>query len=373
VRARTGSAKMADMMTERSESVMSGWAFRDGAERWAAVVRRDPVADGHFVYSVSTTGVYCRPSCPSRSAKREHVAFHDTEADAERAGFRPCLRCRPREPGLAERRATAVARACRLIERTATMPHLATLARAAGMSRFHFHRVFRAATGVTPRAYAAAHRAARVRKELTRRPSVTEAIYESGFSSSGRFYAAASDLLGMTPTRFRAGGRGAVIRVAIGRGSLGLVLVAATDAGVCAILLGDDGEALREDLRRRFPEAEVTIGDAAFERTVRHVVAFIETPMDGFDLPLDIRGTAFQQRVWRALRDIPAGATASYAEVAQRIGAPRSVRAVAGACAANPIAVAVPCHRVVRSDGGLSGYRWGVERKRALLARERTR
>lgn len=344
--------------------------FGDDEDRWAAVVRRDPHADGQFFYSVNTTGVYCRPSCASRRARREHVLFHATCSAAERAGFRPCKRCRPNEPALAEQRAAVVAKACRLIERAEAMPSLDTLAAAAGMSRFHFHRVFRSLTGVTPKAYAAAHRTRRVRDELSRSSTVTEAIYAAGFNSNGRFYATSTGLLGMTPTSFRSGGAGASIHFAVGECSLGSVLVAATDKGVCAILLGDDPDALVRDLEDRFPKARLIGGDAAFERLVAKVVGFVEAPAIGLDLPLDVRGTAFQQRVWQALRDIPAGSTASYTEIARRIGAPKAVRGVAQACAANAIAVAIPCHRVVRNDGSLSGYRWGVKRKRALLERE---
>ena len=346
--------------------------FGGAAERWAAVVGRDRNADGHFLYSVSTTGVYCHPSCASRRARREHVRFHQTSADAERAGFRPCKRCRPNEPSLAEQRAAAVAKACRLIEDAEAMPSLDRLAGAVGMSRFHFHRVFTSLAGVTPRAYAAAHRAGRVRDELARRSTVTEAIYRAGFNSSGRFYAAAPGVLGMTPTSFRSGGAGTSIQFAVGECSLGSILVAATDKGVCAILLGDDPEALVRDLEARFPKARLVGGDRDFERMVARVVGFVEAPALGLDLPLDVRGTAFQQRVWQALRDIPAGSTASYTDIARRIGAPKAVRGVAQACAANAIAVAIPCHRVVRSNGALAGYRWGVERKRALLEREAT-
>lgn len=300
------------------------------------------------------------------------MEFHASEAEARRAGFRPCRRCRPNEPALAERRAAAVAKACRLIERAAETPSLDRLAAAAGMSRFHFHRVFRAITGVTPAAYAQARRAARARDALARRVPVTEAIYEAGFNSSGRFYASSPAMFGMTPRKFRAGAKGVSMHFTIAPCSLGLALVAATDAGVCAILLGDDPAELVRDLRARFPHADYAAGGPAFERTVAAVVRLVKSPSASFSLPLDIRGTVFQQRVWQALRTIRAGTTVSYTDVAERIGAPRSVRAVAGACAANPIAVVVPCHRVVRSDGGLSGYRWGVERKRALLAREAT-
>jgi AraC family transcriptional regulator of adaptative response/methylated-DNA-[protein]-cysteine methyltransferase len=344
--------------------------FGNESQQWAAVTRRDPRADGQFFYSVSTTGVYCRPSCPSRPARREHVRFHATIADAEQAGFRACKRCRPNEPARAEQHAAAVARACRLIEQSDEIPGLDALAAAAAMSRFHFHRVFTSVTGVTPRAYAAAHRARRVRDELTRQPSITDAIYGAGFNSNGRFYAAAAGVLGMTPTRFRAGGAGESIHFAVGECSLGSVLVAATDTGVCAITLGDDPDVLLRDLQDRFPKALLVGGDAAFERLVARVVGLVEAPGAAIDLPLDVRGTAFQQRVWQALRKIPAGSTASYGDIARRIGKPTAVRAVAHACGANPVAIAIPCHRVVRNDGGLSGYRWGVERKRALLDRE---
>jgi AraC family transcriptional regulator, regulatory protein of adaptative response / methylated-DNA-[protein]-cysteine methyltransferase len=339
-------------------------------DRWAAVVRRDRRSDGIFYYSVQTTGVYCRPSCPARRARREHVGFHSTCGEAERAGFRPCKRCRPSEPPRDDQRATAVAKACRLIETADSPPSLDALAEAAGMSRFHFHRVFKAITGITPRAYAAAHRARRVRDELSRGGTVTDAIYGAGFNSSGRFYATAADVLGMRPTSFRSGGEGASIRFAVGECSLGSILVATSDRGVCAILLGDDPDALVRELQDRFPKARLIGGDRGFERLVAQVVGFIEAPALGLDLPLDVRGSAFQQRVWQALREIPPGATVTYKQIAGRVGAPAAVRAVAQACASNALAVAIPCHRVVRNDGALSGYRWGVHRKRALLDRE---
>jgi len=344
--------------------------FSTDEERWAAVMRRDPRADGKFYYSVRTTDVYCRPSCPSRHALRENVSFHESCAAAEEAGFRPCKRCRPNEAPLGVKHAAAVAKACRLIETADELPDLATLANAAGMSPFHFHRVFKAATGVTPKAYAAAHRTQRVRQSLPDSATVTDAIYDAGFNSAGRFYANSSAVLGMTPTRFRAGGSGTSIRFAVGECSLGSILVAATDQGICAISLGDDPDALVRDLQERFPKAKLIGGDSEFEQWMAQVVGFVEAPQLGLDLPLDVQGTAFQQRVWEALRKIPAGSTASYTEVARRVGAPQSVRAVASACASNAIAVAIPCHRVVRTDGALSGYRWGVARKRELLARE---
>ena len=344
--------------------------FSSDDERWEAVVRGDRTADGAFYYAVQTTGVYCRPSCAARLARREHVRFHATCEEAEQAGFRPCKRCRPHQSGLAEQHAAAVAKACHLIEAAEDMPNLNALAAAAGMSRFHFHRVFKTLTGVTPKAYAAAHRTQRVRDELSRTDTVTEAIYSAGFHSNGRFYTTSSEMLGMTPTNFRSGGHGTSMRFAVGECSLGSILVAATDKGVCAIMLGDDPDALVRDLQDRFPKAQLLGGDEDFEHVVAKVVGFVEAPALGLDLPLDVRGTAFQQRVWQVLRAIPAGSTASYKAIAERIGAPQAVRAVAHACASNGLAVAIPCHRVVRQDGALAGYRWGIERKRALLERE---
>jgi len=296
--------------------------------------------------------------------------LHATRAEAERAGFRPCRRCRPDRPSLVEQHARKAAEICRLIEGAEETPSLGELARKAGLSAFHLHRIFKAATGLTPRAYAAAHRAKRLRSGLRRSHTVTEALYEAGFRSSGRFYETSNDMLGMTPSSYRAGGANTEIRFAIGECSLGSILVAKSERGVCAILLGDDPDALVRELEDRFSRAKLIGGDEGFEQLVAQVVGFIEAPALGIDLPLDVRGTAFQQRVWQALREIPAGSRASYSEIARRIGAPSSVRAVARACAANPLAVAIPCHRVVRSDGALSGYSWGVERKRALLDRE---
>lgn len=279
-----------------------------------------------------------------------------------------------REAGAGDsRRAELVTRLCRYIEASGRVPRLAELSAEAGLSPAHLHRLFRQATGVTPRAYAAAHRAGRLRAGLAGSGSVTEASYAAGYSSSGRLYADTSQRLGMTPTAFRRGGEGLSVRFAVGECGLGAVLVAATDRGVCAILLGDDAAALVADLEERFPAADLVGGDAGFEDLVARVVALVEDPARAPDLPLDIRGTAFQERVWQALRQIPAGTTATYAEIARRIGRPQAVRAVAGACAANPLAVAIPCHRVVRTDGSLSGYRWGIDRKRALLLREQRR
>lgn len=354
-----------DMSKQRSKSAVS-----EAQAYWQAVKERDRRFDGTFFYSVATTGVYCRPSCPSRLAKRENVRFHPTCRAAEAAGYRPCRRCKPNERPLLEIYVGKVADACRTIETAECTPTLDQLAHAADLSRFHFHRVFKAIVGLTPKGYAEAHRQVRMRDTLQCSQTVTGGILEAGFGSSGRFYARASEMLGMTPTAFRNGGADTALRFAVGECSLGAVLVAQSSKGIAAILLGDDADALVRDFQDRFSNADLVGGDPAFERVVAQVIGFVEMPALGLDLPLDIRGTAFQHRVWCALKDIPAGSTATYSDVAQRIGMPKAVRAVARACAANTIAVAIPCHRVVRSDGSLAGYRWGIDRKRALLTRE---
>ncbi|HZY13996.1 MAG TPA: bifunctional DNA-binding transcriptional regulator/O6-methylguanine-DNA methyltransferase Ada [Beijerinckiaceae bacterium] len=357
---------MSAMIAERSSSQ----DFASDEARWQAIIDRNRAADGAFFFSVRTTGIYCRPSCGARLPRRQNVAFHASAAEAEAAGFRACLRCKPNLDRSEDAQAKAVARACRAIEAAEELPTLEALAKMVGQSPWHFHRVFKSVTGVTPKAYADAHRGKRVRDELKHTNTVTEAIYSAGFNSNGRFYAASDDLLGMTPSNFREGGAGATIRFALGECSLGAILVAATDKGVCAITLGDDPQELVRAFQDDFPNAQLVGGDEDFERIVAAAVGLVEGSPSEFKLPLDVRGTAFQQRVWQALRDIPVGKTASYSEIAEKIGAPVSVRAVAGACASNRIAVAIPCHRVVRTDGSLSGYRWGVERKRALLERE---
>lgn len=338
--------------------------------RWASIVAREPEADGQFYYSVQTTGVYCRPSCAARLPRPEHVRFHATCKDAEQAGFRPCRRCKPDQASPAEQYAATITESCRLIEASEETPCLDQLAHHAGLSTSHFHRQFKAITGLTPKAYAVAHRAKRVRRELDRSHTVTEAIYDAGYNSDGRFYEASNEILGMTPSSYRAGGAKTHIRFAVGECSLGSILVAKSERGICAILLGDDPNVLMRDLQDRFPHANLIGGDPKFEYLVSNVVGFVETPARRLNLPLDVRGTAFQQRVWQALRNIPSGSTASYADIAKRIGQPKSVRAVARTCAANALAVAIPCHRVVRTDGTLTGYRWGIDRKRALLKRE---
>lgn len=338
--------------------------------RWARVLARDASADGQFVYAVKTTGVYCQPSSPSRLPRPENVEFFDTPAEAEAAGYRPSRRAGPDQTTVRTQHAALVAQACRRIEAADTPPTLDMLAEEAGLSPYHFHRLFKSVTGLTPKAYADAHRARKLRAQLGRGSSVTEAIYDAGFNASSRFYEASDSVLGMTPSRYRAGGAQTTIRFAVGECSLGSILVAQSERGICAILMGDDPDALVRDLQDTFPKAELIGGDAGFEQLVAKVVGLIEAPSIGLDLPLDVRGTAFQQRVWQALREVPPGSTTSYTEIAARIGAPKAVRAVAQACAANHIAVAIPCHRVIRRDGNTSGYRWGVERKRALLERE---
>jgi AraC family transcriptional regulator of adaptative response/methylated-DNA-[protein]-cysteine methyltransferase len=338
--------------------------------RWTSLLARDQAADGSFVYAVRTTGVFCRPSCPSRRPNPANVRFFPSVVEARQAGFRACKRCRPDQNMASHPHAARIEAACRAIETADDMPRLKALAEAAGLSPFHFHRVFRRATGLTPRGYAAAHRARRVQAGLSQAASVTEAMYEAGFNASSRFYAAAHGMLGMTPTAYRRGGAGTQIRFAIGDTTLGAILVAATARGVCAILLGNDPDALLRDLQDRFPRAELVGGDPSFDSTVATVVAAVEAPGPVHGLKLDLQGTMFQQRVWQALAQIPPGTTATYRDIAEKIGAPRAARAVAAACAANKLAVAIPCHRVVRTDGALAGYRWGIDRKRALLARE---
>jgi AraC family transcriptional regulator of adaptative response/methylated-DNA-[protein]-cysteine methyltransferase len=341
--------------------------------RWARIVARDRSADGNLWYSVVTTGVYCRPSCRSRVPNPANVQLHDSLEAAKATGFRPCKRCKPDGASAESEAAAMVARACRLINQSEEQLSLTELATAVGRSASHFHRIFKAATGVTPKQYALAYRSEKVREDLANGCSVTEAMYGAGFNSSGRFYEKSIGMLGMTPSRYRSGGANEDIRFAIGQSSLGAILVASSKRGVAAILLGDDPNDLVRDLQNRFPNANLIGADREYEALVARVVAFVEAPGIGLDLPLDVRGTAFQQRVWRALQQISVGKTASYIEIARQIGAPKAARAVAHACAANRLAVAIPCHRVVRSDGAHSGYAWGVDRKQKLLEREAPR
>lgn len=340
-------------------------------QRWQAVVRRDAQADDEFVYAVRTTGVYCRPSCPSRAAKRENVTFYETGELAAAAGYRPCKRCRPDAPSQQQTRSVLVRQACQTIERSATPPSLAQLAQQAGMSPYHFQRIFKTVAGLSPKAYHKALQARRVTASLQSAPSVTAAIYEAGFNSSGRFYEAAPAFLGMPPGSYRKGGAGEHIRYTVEPCVLGWVVVAATRKGLCAIEFGDVPQTLAEGIRARFPQAQFEPADEAFKRWVVQVLDYLEQPRGVLDLPLDVQGTVFQHRVWQALQAIPAGQTASYGEIAARIGQPKAHRAVAHACACNLVAVAIPCHRAVRADGSLAGYRWGVARKSELLLRER--
>jgi AraC family transcriptional regulator of adaptative response/methylated-DNA-[protein]-cysteine methyltransferase len=337
---------------------------------WSAVVSHDATQDGRFFYSVKTTGVYCRPGCASRQPKRGNVAFYESADQAEAAGFRACKRCRPRDGSPADRHLAAIDRACALIRRSDSLPSLAELADAAGISRFHFHRVFKQITGATPREWGKSHRLGRFAARLDAGEPIAEAVYAAGFGASSRAYEAAGNGLGMTPGARRRGGQGETIRYTIVATWLGWALVAATERGICMTALGDDRARLEADLRRRFPAAELVAADAALAGWAGRVVHYITRPGEQLDLPLDIRGTAFQAQVSRALQKIPPGQTATYLGIAEALGRPRAVRAVAQACASNKLAVLVPCHRVVRSDGDLAGYRWGVERKRALLERE---
>jgi AraC family transcriptional regulator of adaptative response/methylated-DNA-[protein]-cysteine methyltransferase len=340
-------------------------------ECWAALASRDTSADGAFVYAVRTTGVYCRPGCGSRMPRRENVAFYPTPAEAGAAGFRPCKRCRPSEGSVDARHVAAIGRACALIRARDALPSLTELADAAGISRFHFHRVFKQITGATPREWGKAYRLGRFAARLDAGESVADAVYGAGFGASSRAYEAAPNGLGMTPGARRRGGKGETIRFTTVPTPIGQAIVAATSRGICMTALGDDPAHLEAELRQRFPAATLVAGDAALAGWAERIVAFITRPGAQPDLPLDISGTAFQAQVWRALVKIPPGRTATYSEIAAALGRPKAVRAVAQACASNKLAVLVPCHRVVRGDGELAGYRWGIERKRALLTRER--
>jgi len=343
----------------------------DFALRLEALKTRDPLADGRFVYGVTTTGVYCRPTCPSRLPLAHNIAFFASGEEAEKAGFRPCKRCKPDGPGDGARLAEAMSKAAQLIEEAEGNPDFDAIAAAAGMSRHHFHRSFKRSIGVTPGAYAKALKERRAVHALSRSATVTEVIYEAGYGSSSRFYETFAPKLGLHPKDFAKGGAGEMIRFAVGACSLGHILVAATAKGVCAIELGGDPNQLVQEFQDRFPKAGLVGGDADFEALVAKAAGLADDPSIGLGLPLHVRGTAFQLKVWKTLMELKPGETVSYTELAERSGVPGSVRAAAGACARNAIAIAIPCHRVVRTDGSLSGYRWGVERKAALLARER--
>lgn len=338
--------------------------------RWLQVLERAQSADGIFVYGVKTTGVYCRPSCGSRHAAYERVEFFDTAAQAEEVGYRACFRCQPRKPPLSEQHRQLVAHLCRYIAQSEEPKTLGELAEEIGKSPSHTRRIFKAATGLSPKEYCRSELRRKVQVEIEKGASITDAIFRAGFNSTSRFYESSQKLLGMEAKAFRKGGKGEEIFFAVGSCSLGQVLVAATDKGVCAVLLGDDPEALIADLEARFPAALLIGGDSSFDEVAASVIAVVEAPHQAHSLPLDIRGSAFQERVWQALRKIPPGTKASYSDIAKSIGAPRATRAVASACGANHLAVLVPCHRVVRKDGSLSGYRWGIDRKQSLLELE---
>ena len=334
---------------------------------WQTVLAR---RTGDFLYAVTTMGVYCRPGCPSPRPLRKNVRFFDTTADAEAAGFRACKRCDPK--GDRARLAQAVVRdACACIEAAETMPSLDALATRSGYSRFHFLRMFRDHTGVTPRGYADSVRARRLQSALANGTRVADAVAEAGFGSESRVYEKTAAILGMTPGAARRGGEGELIRTAYADCPFGRLLIGATDKGVCFLGFAEPDDALMDDLRRRFPRARIASDDSGLREILDAVLAFLKEPKQSLDLPLDLRGTVFQQRVWRTLCQIPLGATRTYGELARIIEHPKAVRAVARSCAANPVALAVPCHRVIGGDGGLTGYRWGVPRKKALLERER--
>ena len=356
-------------MHPRSEGNGPG-SIQDGA-RWRALCARDRRWDGRFVFAVRTTGVYCRPSCPARRPLRKNVAFFAEPDAAEKAGFRACRRCRPRETGAGDPRAAMVAAACRLLAEERDQPwRLSALAKAVGVGPRHLLRTFKDALGVTPRQYAEARRMAAFKGRLRGGDSVTGAMYDVGFGSSSRLYEDVQGRLGMTPATYRRGGRGMSIGYTVATSPLGRLLVAATERGVAAVSLGDSESALEAALRKEYPQAEIRRDDAGLQRWVSLVLDEIAGARPRVDLPLDVQATAFQHRVWKELRAIPRGETRSYAEVARRIGRPTAARAVARACASNRVAVVVPCHRVVATGGGVGGYRWGVARKKALLASE---
>ena len=361
------------MAAQGAERTSPGHRYDDNDGRWQAVVTRDAGADGHFWFSVATTGVYCYPSCAARTPRREHVAFHASPAGAERAGFRACKRCRPDLPPLRQRIAAAVGRACRAIENAQGEIGASELAAEAGLSPRQLGRHFKALTGLTPKQYALARRGERMRERLASgASSVTTAVYEAGYGSASRFYERSQALLGMQPASYARGGRGQTIRWDVADSWLGSVLVAATEHGVCAVLFGTGRRQLAAELTRRFSAARLEEAEpgSAFSQWITAVLEAIESPQRAAALPFDVAGTAFQLRVWQALRTIPAGETATYGEIARRIGRPGAARAVGTACGSNPVAVLIPCHRVLAADGSLGGYRWGTERKRALLARE---
>lgn len=343
-------------------------------QQWQAVVAKDATFDGQFVFAVSSTGVYCRPSCPSRRAHRERVRFFDLPEAAEQAGFRACLRCQPKRARVLDPQIDLVQRVCRLLDETESdTPKLAELASHAGVSVFHLQRTFKRVMGISPRQYMAARKFGNFKALVRKGESVTNSLYESGFNSSSRLYEYASEELGMTPATYSRGGRDVNITYTIVDSTMGRLLVAVTERGVCAVRMGDDDADLEKDLREEFPHAQITREDSALRETVEKILNHLDKNEPRLDLPLDIRATAFQRQVWEKLRAIPYGQTVSYGDVAKSLGKPGAVRAVGRACATNPVALVIPCHRVVREDQSLGGYRWGLDRKKKLLEHERRR
>jgi AraC family transcriptional regulator, regulatory protein of adaptative response / methylated-DNA-[protein]-cysteine methyltransferase len=338
------------------------------------VVERIKMSDaknGKPLYGVATTGIYCRVGCPSRRPNPRNIRYFGTPAEAAWQGYRSCKRCRPDSKEAPDPRLRIALEACRSIEEAERPVSLRELATAAGLSPFHFQRLFKSIVGVTPKQYAMEKRSSRIRRQLRDGRGITSALYEAGFASSSRFYESAAATLGMRPSEYRSGTPGEPIRYAVVRSYLGPVLVAATGRGICAIEFGPSAKVLRDRLRARFPKATLRGPDPGLRQAMAGVLSLLDDPRGRRPaLPLDVEGTSFQRRVWRALSRIPAGTTATYAEIAARVGSPKAARAVARACAANPVAVAIPCHRVVRADGGPGGYRWGIERKKKLLERE---
>jgi AraC family transcriptional regulator of adaptative response/methylated-DNA-[protein]-cysteine methyltransferase len=347
----------------------------DEQMRWRALETRDVSFDGIFFYGVRSTGIYCKPSCPSRRPRRAQVVFFNSQDEAEAEKFRPCRRCRPRETGARDARREMIEQACRLIEAAAPeegLPSLAALGATLGVSRYHLQREFKKLVGVSPRQYALAHRVKQFKSRIREGESVIDAMNEAGYGSSSRLYEQTDAELGMTPASYARGGAGARIGFTVAACDLGRLLVAATARGLCAVRLGDSAEQLEATLRAEFPAAEITHDPQALGLYVEAILRHLAGQQTSLDLPLDVRATAFQRRVWEQLRCIPFGSTRSYREVAESLGQPTATRAVAGACAANPVALVTPCHRVVRGDGSLSGYRWGAERKAKLLAQEQS-
>ena len=342
-------------------------------QRWDALLARDQEADGAFFYGVLTTLIYCRPNCSSKRPNHQNVCFFDTWRQAEKAGFRPCKRCHPRSKSVIDKHADTIIKACRIIDNAEEHIPLKTLAEQLGLSAFHFQRIFKNALGVSPKQYAMQKRLKQVKSKLKKGTRVTDAIYEAGFASSSRFYESAHKNLGMKPSEFRKGAEGIHINYMVAKSDLGWVLIGATERGICTIELGDSPDLLTRRLHNNFPKAVITENDAELNQWVQQILSHLKNPHRKLNLPLDIQGTAFQRQVWQTLREVPFGATTTYAEIAEKIGKPKAVRAVAGACASNKIAIAVPCHRVVRKNGGLGGYRWGNEKKRLILEREKTK